>query len=172
MKSPLFVRSLTPDEHTALHAALRATDAFCLRRAQYLLASAKGQTPKQIATTYGGCVQSVRNAIKAFEIAGLSCLTQGSHRPRRIVARFAEAELTRLQALLHQSPRTVGKDTSVWTLALLAEVSFEQGLTATQVSLETIRRALARLGANWKRAKQWITSPDPHYTLKKRDESV
>jgi len=172
MKPPIFVRSLTSDEHTALHAALRATDAFCLRRAQYLLASAKGQTPKQIATTYGGCVQSVRNAIKAFETAGLGCLTQGSHRPQRIAALFGEAELARLQVLLHQSPRTFGKETSVWTLTLLAEVSFEQGLTPKQVSLETIRRALARLGANWRRAKHWITSPDPLYALKKRDATV
>jgi len=28
--------------------------------------------------------------------------------------------------------------------------------------------AIVRLGVNWKRAKHWIVSPDPAYTLQKR----
>ena len=35
------------------------------------------------------------------------------------------------------------------------------------VSDETIRQALLRLGVGWKRAKTWITSPDPSYLRKK-----
>jgi hypothetical protein len=46
-------------------------------------------------------------------------------------------------------------------------VSFEQGLTAERVSGETIRATLQRLGLRWKRAKRWITSPDPEYARKK-----
>ena len=72
-----------------------------------------------------------------------------------------------LRALLHQSPRTFGKPTSRWTLALAAEVSFAQGLTPRLVSDETIRLALRRLRVTWKRAKHWITSPDPAYARKK-----
>jgi hypothetical protein len=55
----------------------------------------------------------------------------------------------------------------VWTLDLAAEVSFEQGVTAERVSGETIRATLARLGLKWKRAKRWLTSPDPEYARKK-----
>ena len=40
-------------------------------------------------------------------------------------------------------------------------------VTAERVSLETIRDALKRLGVGWRRAKTWITSPDPQYALKK-----
>jgi len=57
--------------------------------------------------------------------------------------------------------------TSRWTLALAAEVSFAQGLTPRLVSDETIRLALRRLRVSWKRAKHWITSPDPAYLRKK-----
>jgi hypothetical protein len=46
----------------------------------------------------------------------------------------------------------------VWTLALAADVCFEQGLTESVVSIETIRQALLRLGVGWQRAKHWITS--------------
>src|SRR6185295_18817694 len=66
-----------------------------------------------------------------------------------------------LRALLHQSPRTFGQPTSLWTLELAAAVSFERGLTAARVSGETIRATLERLGIRWQRAKRWITSPDP-----------
>jgi hypothetical protein len=69
--------------------------------------------------------------------------------------------------MLHKSPRAYGKDTSVWTLELVAEVSFAEGLTRERVGDETIRATLERLGIRWKRAKQWITSPDPEYQRKK-----
>jgi hypothetical protein len=55
----------------------------------------------------------------------------------------------------------------VWTLKLLAEVCHEQGLSATPLSGPTILDAIVRLGSRWKRAKHWVTSPDPQYALKK-----
>ena len=36
----------------------------------------------------------------------------------------------RLRTLLHQSPRNFGKSTSLWTLALAAEVAYAEGLTS------------------------------------------
>jgi hypothetical protein len=50
---------------------------------------------------------------------------------------------------------------------LVAVVCVELGWTSTQLSAETIRQTLLRLKIKWKRAKHWITSPDPHYQLKK-----
>ncbi|GAC1465885.1 MAG: hypothetical protein PVSMB7_10720 [Chloroflexota bacterium] len=67
------------------------------------------------------------------------------------------------------SPRDFGHPTSVWTLELLAEESARQGLSARRVSDETVRMAIKRLGTSWKRAKHWITSPDPAYHRKKGD---
>lgn len=172
MKSPLFVRPLAPGEQQHLEDALRASDAFCLRRAQYLLASGRGHKPKEIAATYGGCEQTVRNVIRAFNAVGLECLARQSNRPKSAQPLLGEGDLARLRHLLHQSPRAFGKDTGIWTLALLAEVAHAEGLTEQAVSDETIRRALVRLGANWKRAKHWLTSPDPQYALKKSGGSA
>ncbi len=90
-----------------------------------------------------------------------------SPRPHTLATIFAAGTCESLRALLHQSPRTFGKPTSRWTLALAAEVSFAQGLPPRLVSDETIRLALRRLRVSWKRAKHWITSPDPAYTRKK-----
>lgn len=172
MKPPLYVRPLREYEQHVLENELRSADAFRLRRAQYLLASARQQTPQQIAAAYGGCVQTVRNVLNAFNAVGLDALTRQSNRPKSVQPIFQEGELARLQHLLHQSPRVFGKPQSIWTQDLLVEVAYAQGLTQQPVSSETIRRALKRLGANWKRAKHWITSPDPQYALKKSGASV
>ncbi len=99
-------------------------------------------------------------------------LKKGSKRPHNLHKAFtAEAE-EKLKDLLHQSPRDYGKDSSLWTLGLLAKVCFEQGLTKKLVSDETIRMILRRLGIRWKRAKHWITSPDPHYEHKKSVKNI
>jgi transposase len=167
MQRPIFVRALSTTEQQALKQGLRATDGFVLRRCQIILASARGEWAPAIAHQVGCDDQTVREVITAFNQSGLSVLQRRSKRPHRITAAFSAADAERLRQLLHQSPRTFGKGSSVWTLALAAEVSFAQGLTAEHVSGETIRATLRRLGVKWTRAKHWITSPDPAYTRKK-----
>jgi transposase len=167
MKHPVYVRPLEDAERGQLVAGLRSSDAFVHRRAQILLASARGEPAPQIARPLGCDAQTVRNAIAAFNARGLAALRKGSSRPHRFRVAFDLAGGEQLRALLHQSPRAFGKPTSVWTLELAADVSFEQGLTAERVSGETIRATLQRLGIRWKRAKRWITSPDPAYARKK-----
>lgn len=168
MKPPTFVRPLLDDERQALKAGLRSPEAFPLRRCQILLQSADGHRPRAIAAAVGCCVQSVRNAIPAFEAEGLSCLNEKASRPKTTRDILAEADRRRLRELLHRGPRDFGQPTSLWTLALAAEVAHAEGLTDRPVSGETIRQALIRLGVGWKRAKTWITSPDPAYLRKKR----
>jgi transposase len=167
MPRPIFVHPLTDDERQALQTGLRSADAFTVRRCQILLASAQGKVAATIAADLYCDDQTVRNAIHAFNRQGLAALTPGSHVPRTTPhAAFDAAALAALPALLHRSPRTFGHATEVWTLDLLAEEACAQHLTARRVSDEAIRGALARLGISWKRAKQWITSPDPKYAQK------
>jgi transposase len=167
MKPPLFVRPLTPDENQAIRAGLRSPSAFTLRRCQVLAASAEGREPSEISARLGCSSQTVRNAIRAFEAEGAACLLEKSHRPTSARPEIDDGGCERLRALLHRSPRDFGKPTSLWTLDLAAEVAFAEGITARPLSDETIRQALLRLGVGWKRAKAWITSPDPAYLRKK-----
>ena len=170
-KTPIFARSLTDDERAALSAGLRSRDAFVLRRCQILLGSASGKRASQIAAELGCDTDTALNAINAFNTTGLDALVAGSSRPKVIHSAFDAEQAEKLRALLHRSPRDLGCDTSRWTLALAAKVSFEQGITPEQVSLEAVRMTLKRLGVRWKRAKQWISSPDPAYVRKKRTET-
>lgn len=167
MKAPRYVRTLSPAEQAGIEAGLRSPSAFTLRRSQMRVASQRGQRPSEIARNLACAVQTVRNTLHAFEEEGVASLKQQSSRPKTIHAEFVQPKCEALRAILHQSPRTYGKDTSVWTLALAAQVCQELGLTTHQVSIETIRLALGRLGVGWQRAKDWITSPDPDYARKK-----
>jgi transposase len=167
MKPPLFIRPLTAEERRQLEADRRTTDAFRVRRAQIVLASAQRLSPKPIAQLVGCSVQTVRNVIRVFNTKGVEGLAKQSNRPKTVEPVLDAAKCARLQHILHQSPRLYGKPTGVWTLALAAAVCYEQGVTERLMSDETIRRALQRLRTNWKRAKHWITSPDPHYARKK-----
>lgn len=166
MQAPRFVRPPTEEERQALAAGLRSADAFTLRRSQIILASARGERAPAIARSLGCSDQTVRNALRAFDAQGVAALRAGSSRPHTVHPAFDADGAERLRALLHRSPRDFGHATSVWTLEVAAEVAFAEGLTATRVSDETIRATLERLGIRWRRAKAWITSPDPAYTQK------
>src|SRR5215467_1524354 len=168
MRKPIYIRSLTTDELQTLQEGLRSSNAFVLRRCQILLASARGQTARVIGETLGCDDQTVRNVLHTFNTQELAALTFHSSAPQRTPhAAFDAPRREQLRALRHQSPRTFGSATSLWTLALAAEVAYTEGLTHRPISGEAIRRALARLGVRWKRAKHWITSPDPAYIRKK-----
>src|SRR5919204_4022993 len=166
-KAPLFVRPPTDAERQALEDGRRSPDAFVLRRAQIILASAQGDQVGVIAPRVGFSGQAVRNVIRAFNARGVAVLQQGSRRNRVIYSSFDTARAEALRALLHQSPRLFDKPTSVWTLELAADVAHEQGLTARRVSGETMRATLARMGVRWRRGKEGVTSPDPEYARKK-----
>src|SRR5262245_43857997 len=167
MQAPLFVRALAADERAAVEAGLRSARDFTVRRCHILLASAAGQHTTAIARTLRCNDQTVRNTIHDFHLRGLAALQPQSSRPHTTQATFDADGLERLRGLLHQSPRVFGKATRLWTLELGAEVSYEQWLTRQRVSDETIRTALAQLSVRWKRAKHWLTSPDPAYSRKK-----
>ena len=168
MKPRIFVPALTAAQRQQLQQGLRAADAFTVRRCQILLASADGAAPTALAGHLRCSARTVRNAVHAFAREGLACLQEKSSRP--LTARpFLDGRHTEpLKDLLHHSPRRVGKPTSLWTLDLVAEVCHGKGWTPRQLTGEAIRVALKRLGIRWRRAKHWITSPDPAYARKKK----
>src|SRR3954454_8940629 len=116
MHPPLFVREPSAEERARLEAALRASDAFTVRRAQIVLLSAEGRRPREIARGLRCALQTVRNGIRAFDAAGAASLTAGSSRPESAAPVLGEAERERLRATLHRPPRAFGHPRSTWTL--------------------------------------------------------
>src|SRR5215211_3222795 len=174
MKRPIFVRPLSDAERESLEAGLRSPDAFTLRRCQILLASNRGENAYQIAHQLGCNPQTARNAIHAFNEKGLpESLQPGSKHPHTVHRAFTPEQAEALREMLHRSPREFGRQSSLWTLQMAAEVAFEEGLIQRPISGETIRATLSRLlGVRWTRAKRWITSPYPLYERKKAARST
>ena len=165
---PLYARPLTNEERQVLRQSLKSSSGFTVRRAQMLLLSAdEGLKVEAIGQRVGCQGQAVRQTIHAFHSEGLSCLqpkAKGNPTDRRALD---DAAREHLRELIRHAPRDLGYETSLWTLDLLAQACFEQGITARRVSGETIRVTLAAMGIAWRRVKQRINSPDPHYTVKK-----
>src|SRR3954468_22185101 len=123
MHPPIFVREPSVEERARLEAALRASDAFTVRRAQIVLLSADGHRPREIARGLRCAVQTVRNGIRAFNAGGVAALEAGSSRPKSAAPVLGEAALGRLRASLHRPPRAFGHARGAWTLALPAEMA-------------------------------------------------
>jgi len=168
MKPPIFVRTLPAAERQQLQVGLRSPAAFTARRCQILLASAQGQGCAQIARQLHCAIGTVHNALRAFHREGLVALQEKSSRPHSAHAFLHAVHAEALHDVLHRSPRLFGKPTSLWTLDLVAEVCHRKGWTPRQLTGEAIRLTLKRLGIRWRRAKHWITSPDPAYARKKK----
>lgn len=167
MNKPLYVRALTEEERRAIEAGLRSSDAFTLRRCQILLASAARKRASQIGRDLHVDTDTALNAIRAFNEHGLASLPRRSSRPKQVHFALPPDRSEALKAILHQGPREFGKESSRWTLDLLAEVAAEQGLATHKMTPEGIRQVLLRAGIRWQRAKEWIHSPDPAYARKK-----
>ena len=169
---PLYARVLTDEERQGLWEGLKSGNGFAVRRAQMILMSADEGLKVEVIGARLGCQgQAVRDAIHAFHQDGLRCLQPKAVGRRDDQRALQDAARERLRVLMRQSPRIVGYDPSLWTLNLLAQACFEQGLTATRVTGETVRATLSAMGINWQRAQHWITSPDRHYETKKNDET-
>jgi|SRR5579862_4581152 len=166
------IREITPEEKTILRNGLRSSSAFTLRRSQIVLMRVEEQlTPKQIGERLRCSDQGVREAIHAFNHDGLSCLQPKSRARHDQQSAFTVAGRERLKGLIQEMPRQFGYENSLWTLALLAEQAYQEGLTAWLVDADTVGRALHQAGVRWQRAKQWINSPDPAYAAKKNAET-
>jgi transposase len=167
---PIYARAITEEERQTVRDELKSDNGMVVRRSHILLMSAdEGLKAPVIAKRIGYSDETVRQVIQTFNREGLSALypqAYGRHDDQRA---FQDAARERLKAIVHHSPRDFGCESSVWTLSLLAEVSYQEGLTDRLVHRDTLGETLRQLGVNWKKAKRHIQSPDAHYTRKKSD---
>lgn len=170
-KEPIFVRAMSEEEKQVLEKARRASDACQMKRAQILAASSQGLTTTGIEKQFGYSAEYARQMIHRFNNQGIECLTRKSSAPLRRQTIVDAEKCEQIKQIMHQSPRLYAKASSVWTLTLVAEVLSEEGATPRRMANETIRTAMQKNGISWKRAKDWISSPDPNYELKKNSES-
>ncbi len=105
---PIYVKESTQEERSKLQKELHSSSGFTVRRCQILLSSAAGKTARQIGAELHCSDQSVRNAIRAFEQEGLSCLQEKSHARHNRQSAFDEAGRRSRQAPRRPAHEFVG----------------------------------------------------------------
>jgi len=162
--SGLLARPLTDEESGQVAEWQRSEQATLYRRARILVLAQTAGSATAIAHTLGIDVQTVRALLRRFARQGLAGVAPRPRpgRPRR----FGELAGDTLIALLHERPSTYGCAGERWTLADAAAV-LARSVGAERISHETVRNLLRARRQSWQRAKEWLTSPDPHYAFKK-----
>lgn len=167
---PLYARAITEEERQSLREHLKSSKGAEVRRSQMILMSADEDLKAQVIAERVGCSdETVRQMIQRFNQDGLSAIYPKSNARHDDQRAFKDAAREQLKAIVRQSPRDFGIESSVWSLSRLAQVSYQQGLTDRLVHPDTVSETLHQLGVRWKKAKRHIQSPDEQYTRKKSD---
>lgn len=151
-RQTLIVRAITQEERDILDVFAQSDGyrPFTERRSRILLASSAGRPPMQIAAEQGVDDETVRRAIRDFNSRGMAALIEGSPRPHRTGDLFVPGGRERLLDILRRDPMHYGLDSPEWTLELMAEAAYIDGITVSRVSDETIRLALlVNHGIRW-----------------------
>ena len=160
------VRSITSQESEILDGWQRSDDIVRYRRARMLRLSEANWRCPGIARALGLHVESVRLIIKLFNKGGIPAILprpRSGGRPGRLsAAEVAEAA----EDLVRQRP-PAEESRATWTLESLAKMIAARFEHISTISHETVRRVLTQRKIAYRRAKEWLTSPDPLYWLRK-----
>lgn len=158
--------SLTAKQRRQLEIVLHRTcDARLYRRVLAILEVSRGISVEEVAQTLGVTRQSVYNWLSRLD--SKECKVSLTDRPRSGRPRVLPEQLqVWLKDLMGQRPEARGYFANQWTVPLLQEeLSHAAG---RNVSADTIRRSLDRLGYVWKRAR-YVLAPDPDKQKKTPD---
>lgn len=166
-KPEVFVRELSDEEGQRLVRITRTSrDRVRLRRAMIVLASAQGQSARDIAALIQGSDDYVRGVIHAFNEHGLAALDPkwSGGRP----AKIDDATAERICRVALARPHDLGKPFTTWSVAKLHEHLVNTGVIPADVSVETVRRLLRRRRISFQHTKTWKESTDPDFEAKKQ----
>jgi len=159
------VRPITREESETLDRWQRTDDIVRYRRARILrLSEAKWKCPI-IAQALGLHEETVREVITAFNEGGIPAITP---RPRSggRPPTYTEEVAQEAETLARQDP-PAEEGRATWTLDTLAQAIAARFAHINTMSHEAVRRLLTMRGVSYRRAKKWLTSPDPLYELRK-----
>jgi transposase len=160
------VRSITAEESEILDRWQRCDDIVRYRRARVLRLSETGWRCPAIAEILALHVETVRWVIKTFNEGGIEALTpqpRSGGRPPGYTQEIADVA----EDLARQGPPDE-EGRATWTLHGLAKAIAARFEHIDTMSHEAVRRLLKLRDIVYYQAKQWLTSPDPHYELRKR----
>jgi hypothetical protein len=168
MRTPIFIRPLTEDEQQHIQKGLRSSAAFVLRRCQILTASARGERAAAIARQLGCDDQTVRNVIHGFNASGLAVLQKGSSRPHRLRTSFTQEGAERLKDEARIAAHVIlAKSAAPGPWHWPPRSVSSRGLSRPRSPTKACAAPSNDSKPTGSALNTPITSPDPHYLLKK-----
>jgi transposase len=119
------------------------------RRAQALLAVARGDAVVRVATAFGTAAHRVRAWRDRFLERGRDGLVDKPRAGRP--PKLGPAELALLEEALTQGPQAYGWPVTIWSIRDLCELLWQQ--CGVEVSVYTVYRAVQRLGYRYRRLR-------------------
>jgi len=160
----LSTRSFSQDEKQRLYELLDHPDPQIRRRAKAVLLSAEGPSANQLVPMVNLTAKSIRKWIARFNAQGVEALVKESKSPGRKPT-FTPQQRQKMVQLALTPPQSLSKPFTSWSLdKLVAELQEAQQI---RISKSWLSQILKEHGLSPQRSKQWITSPDPDYALKK-----
>lgn len=162
----IYVREITSEESAILQRWQRDDELVRYRRARMLFLSEQGWRCPGISQALGLHVATVRDIIIRFNEGGIEAITpnpRSGGRPRR----YGDDVVQALLDILHMDP-SMEEGRSSHTLESLGRAVAKMLGLPKPLYGETVRRLLHPLGIVYYKAKSWLTSPDPKYSLHKK----
>jgi transposase len=162
----IYVRDITNDEGNQLKQILRrSSDAFKVKRAQVILASAQSMRVPEIAKSFGFSVDYVRYVIRGFNERGFEIL-ESKYENCGSMPKFSNEQRQTVVDVALSKPKDLGLPFTEWSLPKLKDYIIGN-TDIDYVSHETIRRILQERGIKYRRTKTWKESNDPYFEIKK-----
>lgn len=160
------VRTLTEAERETLLNWQRSDHVIRYRRARMLFLSEKGWKCPEIAEVLGIHAETVRDTVQQFNEGGLEAITPRPRSGGPQGGKLSDEMRSQVEESIHAGP-PAEQERGTWSLASLAEQIAADFESVQSVSRETVRRFLQALKIKYRKAKGWLSSPDPLYSLKK-----
>ena len=160
------VRVITAEESKILDRWQRGDDIVRYRRARVLRLSETDWRCPAIAEVLALHPETVRWVIKAFNEGGIEAITPQPRSGGRSPGYTQEVADVAEDLARQEPPEAAGRAT--WTLHGLAKAIAARFEHIDTMSHEAVRRLLKLRDIVYYQAKQWLTSPDPHYERRKR----
>lgn len=163
---PIHLPPLNDTQITELDTLYRKTKDPRLRtRTQIILLSAEQERKvPEIAEIVRESEATVLRWLKRYRAEGLEGLHDAPRAGRP--SEVTDVYRTRLLEVVRRRPRSLNLPFSLWTLQRLVDYLAEE--TGIRVSMQTVRRLLAKADIVLSRPQHKISSPDPEYAVKKR----
>jgi transposase len=133
-------------------------------KAVIILESYKGKSLKKISQQVERSTDQVKEWIRVYSEKGLAGMNRKVRKRNEQIIQNIETKKSNLMRLLHETPKLHSINRASWSLLTLATAYKNQ--YKTSLSTSTISEYIRESGFSFRKAKETLTSPDPHFREK------